>query len=104
MILIPLLTIPRQELQVALEQSIFDITLIAIQDMMYANVVKDGITLISGTRCTASAPLLPYPSLEGLTGNLFFITQNDANPWYSEFGITQQLIYATYAEVQAERA
>lgn len=44
----------------------------------------------------AGTPLLPYRHL--VSGNFLITTENDALPYWPEFGVTQFLFYATEAE------
>jgi len=99
MILIPIQAIPRQEFKVTLDSSVFDITLVAVQDMMYATIVNNGVTIVSGARCVAGYPILTSKSMLGQAGNFGFSTPNNENPWWPNFGITHQLLYATALEL-----
>ena len=101
---IQLQPIPNQELTVTLESVQFDISLRAINSVMYITVLVGGVAILSGSRCVAGMALLPYHYLEGLTGNFAFITANDDLPYYDQFGVSQTLVYATAAELAAIRA
>lgn len=101
---IPLEAIPNQEFTITLENHGFDISITSAGGMTFATIKKDGATIISGERIVTGEPIIPFPYLEGDTGNFTITTLNDALPDYNEFGSTQTLIYATAAEIAAVRA
>lgn len=101
---IPLQAIPNQQFTITLENHGFDIDISSSGGMTYATISKDGVTIISGERVVAGEPIIPFPYLEGDTGNFTITTLNDAIPDYTEFGSTQTLIYATAAEIALARA
>lgn len=78
----------------------YDITIRDIGgDIMAATIVRDGVTLIEGQRVVAGTPLLPYTHLED--GNFMLLTQGGQYPYYTEFGVTQFLLYLTPEEIAA---
>lgn len=97
-------TTPRQQFTVTLDNILYDITLVAVQDCMYATILMNNVAVVSGARCVANAPLIPFHYLERSGGNFAFFTQNDENPWWDQFGVTQDLLYASAAELAAARA
>lgn len=91
---------PNQSFSIVLDGSRFDISLRDIgADLMAVTIARDGVTLLDGARLVAGTPLLPYKYLE--TGNFIFLTQGDAYPYWTEFGVTQSLLYLTAEEVAA---
>lgn len=102
---IPLInTTPRQQITITLDNILYDITLVAVQDCMYATILMNNVTVVSGMRCVPRRPLIPYIYLENGGGNFSFMTANDDNPWWDQFGMTQDLLYASAAELAAARA
>ena len=99
MLSIILQPIPRQQFTVTLDGSLFDITLIAVQDMTYATILRDGITIVSGARCVSGFPILTSKSMLGSAGNFSFYTPNNENPWWENFSITHHLLYVTALEL-----
>ena len=55
--------------------------------------------VISGCRAVAGFPLLAYPYQSN--GNFVVLTANDDLPDYTQFGITQYLVYANQNELNA---
>lgn len=91
---------PNQSFSIVLDGSRFDISLRDIgADLMAVTIARDGVTLLDGARLVAGTPLLPYKYLE--MGNFIFLVQGDAYPYWTEFGVTQSLLYLTAEEVAA---
>lgn len=99
---INLAAIPNQSLTVQLDNRIWDITIKETKGVMSATVLRDNVLLLSNQRLTPGTPLIPYEYLED--GNFFFITNDGDYPYYTEFGKTQNLIYASEAELNAIRS
>ena len=106
MINIPLQAVPNQSLSIQLDQINFDIrihscgqSLIPEANTMVFTIFINGVRTISSFRATPGSAIIPYLYLED--GNFVMITQNDAYPSYDQFGITQYLIYASAAEIEA---
>lgn len=93
--------IPNQSLSINLDDGLYNITLKSTNGCMSADIVRDGETILSGERIAAGTPLIPYRYLE--SGNFMLLTDDDDLPDYTKFGITQTLIYATQAELEALR-
>jgi hypothetical protein len=66
---------------------------------MAIDIIRNGTPIISGSRMVPGYPLIPYNYLED--GNFTMLTEDDAYPDYSQFGISQFLIYASQAEIAA---
>lgn len=82
----------------------YEITLKSCGSVTAATITRSSATeelteLVSNIICVAGTPLLPYGYLEN--GNFMFLTLNDELPNYTQFGATQQLIYASEAELEA---
>lgn len=102
MIEIALAVIPNQAFSIRLDNQVYDVTLKETDGVMSATIVRDGVTILSGTRVVAGTPLIPYEYLE--SGNFMLLTDDDDLPDYTKFGISQSLIYASQAELEALRA
>ena len=100
---IQLQNIPNQEFTINLEGVLFKITLRAIYDCMYCDVIANGVAVVSGARCVAGYQIMPSVYQEGVAGNFSFLTQNHELPWWEEFGISQYMLYATAAELASVR-
>lgn len=101
---IDLQTIPNQQLTVVLDGVLYSLTLRLTNGCMSVDVTRAGDPVVSGQRIVAGAPFLPYVALEGAYGNFIMLTQDGDLPDYTQFGLTQTLIWATAAEIGTIRA
>lgn len=92
--------IPNQELSVTLDGNRWGITLKEANGVMCCTLVLNDVTILSGQRIVAGSPLIPYRYLQG-SGNFWILTDGDDMPYYTEFGVTQQLVYMGAAEYAA---
>ena len=111
MIQIPIAAVPNQTLSITLDTNNYDISLyttnrsngdITLTGVMGMTIVRNNVPVITGQRVVSGYPVIPYRYLEN--GNFIFTTLNDDYPDYTQFGITQFLIYASAAELAALRA
>ena len=101
MIDIAIAAIANQTLSIQLEERFYEIDLREANGVMSASVKRDDVQIISNVRITAGTPLLPYRYQE--TGNFIVTTDNDAIPYWDQFGVTQFLTYLSQDEVDALR-
>lgn len=103
MMQVPITNLPNQSLSINLDQSQYDIRLHSNQDgsLTYIDIIRDNVTILSGQRAVAGFPIIPYPYLED--GNFVILTNDDDYPEYSQFGITQFMIFASQTELDAIR-
>ena len=108
MILVPLQALPSQSLSITLDENYYEINLYIAggnlpgTEVMGMDITRNGVAIITGQRCVPGYPVIPYQYLED--GNFGFITENDDYPDYRQFGVTQNLYYASSAELAALRA
>lgn len=102
MIDVPIQALPNQALSIQLDGSRYEITLKEANGCMCASVIRDGETLVDGVRLVAGTPVLPYLYQE--QGNLVLITLGNDLPYYTDFAVTQFLVYLTPAELEELRA
>lgn len=98
---ISLSAVANQKLSVTLDNRLYDITIKEANGVMAVTIVRDGITIQDGTRAIANSPLIPYRYLE--KGNFIILTANGDYPYYTQFGITQFLYYASQTELEEAR-
>jgi len=98
---IPLQAVPNQNFTINVGGNLFDITLQSTNGVMSVSMTINGVDTLDGIRCVAYAPLIPSKYQEA--GNFLFITSNNQIPDYTQFNITQSLIYFTPAELTAFR-
>lgn len=102
MIRVPLDTLPNQTLQFNADGVRYDITLREVAPgVMSADVSVNLVPIVTGNRCAAGAALIPYGYLE--IGNFIFVTEDDALPYWTEFGSSQSLFYVSQQEVADAR-
>lgn len=101
MIQINLSPIPNQSISVQLGGYFWEIILKETKGVMSATVIRDNVVLISNVRCAPGTPLLPYIFQE--SGNFLFLTNDGDYPYYTQFGISQGLIFASADELEVIR-
>jgi hypothetical protein len=102
MIEIPLATVPNQSFSIRLSDHFYELVIKETNGCMSVTIFRDNVLILENIRAVAGTPIIPYHYLE--SGNFIFSTENDDLPDYSQFGISQSLIYATQAEIGALRA
>lgn len=103
MLTIDLQAIPNQSLQFLGDGQQYDISLRTIDDCTYMDVTMNGVELITSVKCLPGQVVVPYPYLEGAGGNFIFNTASGNNPFYTNFGAGDTLLYATNAELASAR-
>lgn len=104
-IVIPLDPIPNQAFTMRLDGRRYAIEIKEIGGIMGATIDRDGVRLVTNSRCVAGFPLLPYPHLSQDAGNFIFTnTVPGAIPYFSDFGTTCLLVYSTAAEIAEDAA
>ena len=113
MINIPLQAIPNQSFSIRLGDSFYDINLRMCgassrvepfyrYPIMVMDIIRDNAPVVTGQRCVAGFPVIPYRYLE--SGNFVFVTDDDNLPDFTQFNITQFLIYVSASELATIRA
>lgn len=98
---LPLEAIPNQSFFVRLEDVRYFVELKEAGGMMTATIDRAGVRLVTGVRCAAGTPLLPYRYME--TGNFVFIADPGVIPYFTDFDSSCQLVYLPAAEVADAR-
>jgi hypothetical protein len=98
---IPLQAVPNQEFSITLDDDLYDLTIKTMDNITCVSIVRNGIDIIDNIRCVPFAPVMPSRYEE--TGNFAFVTSNGELPYYTQFNVTQQLIYLSAAELVAAR-
>lgn len=108
MIVIPLSNIPNQSLSINLEGNQYDIRAHACDDnssfgtgVVAFDITRNNEIIVTGIRALPDFPLIPARYLED--GNFLIQTMNDEYPDWRQFGITQNLIYASQDELNTIR-
>lgn len=96
---IPISAIPNQSFSARLDNSLYDITIKEARGSMVISMTRDGATLLDAIRLTPGTPIIPYAYKE--SGNFVLTNINDDLPDYNKFGVSQNLIYLSAAEMAA---
>lgn len=94
--IIPLSAIPNQSFSVRLDEMRLVVRLKEARGVMVADVQRDGVDILLGSRVLAGELIIPYRYLQA--GNFLLMTLNDELPDWREFGGTQTLVYLSPAE------
>lgn len=98
MIKIPLQRVEKQSLSIVLDNAVYDIAVLECNGIMAVTVVRDNVTLVQGRRAVATAPVIPAGPR--VNGNLFFATEGDALPYWTDFGAGTVLYYLSPDEIE----
>ena len=94
--------VANQSLSIALDNIQYDITIRETNGSMSVDLTRDNQVVFQGSRVVAGTPVIPYRYLE--SGNFIFITQNNEQPYFTKFGNSQSLIYASPSELETFRS
>lgn len=89
--------IPNQSLTVVLDNNQWVITIKETNGCMSVSLSKNGVAIISNMRVVANTKIIPSKYEED--GNFVFLSSTQNLPDYTQFGITQTLVYASAAEL-----
>lgn len=101
MIEITIQSVPNQTLSIDIDGYSFDISL-KTAGTIIADISIDQVVKVQGVKCLPNKAILPYQYLEH--GNFFFVTEDGDYPDYTQFNISQSLVYLTADEMVALRA
>ena len=102
MIDIGIAALANQAISIQLDASFYEIQLRESNGVMAATIARDGVTLVTNSRVIAGTPLLPYRYQEA--GNFIVTVDDDALPYWEQFGVTQFLVYLSADELAAYRS
>ncbi len=94
--------IPNQTISFVDNQNLFDIAIKSVLSVTTCSISVNNTPILANTRIITGFPIILYPYLE--TGNFVLLTNSDELPDYTQFGITQFLIYGNQEELNAIRA
>ena len=89
---------PNQSLSYTSGSNNYDLIIKEANGDMYVDVEINGVTVLTASRIEVNAPLIPYEYLSQ-ADNFIFITQNNEQPYYDQFGVTQFLLTMTAADI-----
>ncbi len=94
---IPIQAIANQSFTITLENNFYNITLKETNRVMSSSITRNDIVIQKNARISSGYFLIPYKYQQ--SGNFFILTDNGDYPYYTEFGITQYLLYITQIEL-----
>jgi len=97
MMSLPIQQLPNQSLSVLLDGNQWNFLLKTVQDTTVVSLTLNGTDILDSARAVAGGFIIP--SLYQEAGNFFFVTQNFDLPYYTQFNVTQALIYISAAEL-----
>jgi hypothetical protein len=101
MMQIPLRAVPNQSFTAILDGNTWAITLKTVGDATAVSLTLNNTALLTGARAAAGALVIPSRYEE--SGNFLFLTAGNELPYYTQFGVTQSLVYVSAAELAAAR-
>lgn len=98
---IQLRQIPNQSLSITLNNNLYDLTIRTVNtgdaQITAVDIQINGVYVIRGVRAVAGYPLIPSIYLEN--GNFMIVTANGDLPNYTQFQISQFLVYVSQSEI-----
>ena len=98
---IPISSVPSQSFPVTIDNNLFVIGIRYTSGVMSVSISINGVDVIDNIRAVAGSPLIPSQYQEN--GNFMFLTQNFQLPIYTQFNVSQSLIYLSPSELAAYR-
>lgn len=97
--IVPLAAIPNQSFTATIDEVRWSLAFKDIRGVTAVDTSRDGVELLRGSRALAGETLIPYQYMQ--TGNFIFVVTGDTMPEYSQFGVSQLLVYLSAAELAA---
>jgi hypothetical protein len=101
MMQLPLQQLPNQSFSILLDGNQWDFLLKTVEDMTAVSLMLNGTDILDSARAAAGTFIIP--SIYEESGNFFFVTQSFQLPYYTQFNVTQALIYISATELAALR-
>lgn len=89
---IPLKALPNQSLSVVIDGTRWDLNIKVANSLMIADVYRDDVALILGTRILSGTPILPYEYLM-TKGNFLMVMDDESLSDWTKFETTQTLYF-----------
>lgn len=99
---VPLSASPNQSFTLTVDTVRWGVRLVDAAGVMVADISRDGVPLLTGTRVLAGETLIPYAYLQ--SGNFIMLTDEDALPAWRDFNGSQALVYVSADEMATIRA
>ena len=99
--LIPVQPLPNQSFSTTLGSDLYDLKFITCVNITACTILRNKQLIVLNSRVVPNMPIIPYKYLEA--GNFMMLVRSGQYPIYSEFGVTQFLIYASADELASIR-
>lgn len=96
-----LANLPDQSFTTNVGNSRYDIRLFQINGTMACDIARNGTQLVSGQRILTGFYIIPYLYQWATEGNFILLTKNNALPDYTQFGLTQTFVFASWSDILA---
>lgn len=93
--------IPNQEFSVVLEEVRYAISIRSTNGTVSVTIIRNGESVVDNARAVSGMRIIPSKYQE--SGNFVIVTKDFEIPDYTQFGISQSLIYITQSEIDALR-
>jgi len=97
MMSLPIQQLPNQSFSIQLDGNSWDFLLKTVEDTTVVSLTLNTVDILDSARAIVGSFIIPSQYQEA--GNFFFVTQNFLLPYYTQFGVTQALIYISAAEL-----
>lgn len=104
MLEIPIAAVPRQQFTLQIAPNYYGLNIVIANNIMAVSLSRNDEIIVTGFRVVAGTLVLPYEYQEQLSGNFLFTTADGEYPDYTQFGISQKLIFITNDELELYRA
>ena len=98
---LPIQQLPNQAFTVILDDNSWEFLIKTVEQATVMSLTLNNQPVIDSVIAVAGSLIIPSRYEEA--GNFFFVTQNQALPYYTDFNVSQQLIYISAAELAALR-
>ena len=99
--IVPISAIPNQQFTISLDNNLFNIGIRYASGVMTISLIINGVDTIDNLMLVAGSLVIPAAYQEA--GNFILQTASDQLPNYTQFNVTQSLIYFTAAELASYR-
>lgn len=99
---VPIQALPNQQFSIVLDENRWEITLKTTNDVTSVSLSLNGAPVLKNARAVANVRIIPAIYQEA--GNFVFSTLNEELPIYTQFSVSQFLLYFSAAELAAIRA
>lgn len=95
--IVPINTVPNQAFTATIDGVRWVLSIKSTNHVMIADIYRDGVLLLSGSRILAGEAIIPYQYLQ--SGNFLLLTISDTLPDFRVFGVSQLLVYLSMEEI-----